>query len=168
MARKKNPKRKPIPNHIRVRMCRQKIKEKQQYFSRAVLDNSDDRSSLSDSFTSTQPSSLRWKLREWVVKKRVARTAVDALLAILVSFGINGLPKNHRTLLGTPVNIETNDVAGGELWYNGLQNCLTRIFSGLDKDISISLNFNIDGLPLFKSSKTSFWPILASIHGMCD
>lgn len=36
----------------------------------------------------------------------------------------------------------------------------------LNRNISISLNFNVDGLPIFKSSKQTFWPILATIHEM--
>lgn len=31
--------------------------------------------------------------------------------------------------------------------------------------MSIKLNFNADGLPIFKSSQRCFWPILGNIHG---
>lgn len=111
-------------------------------------------------------STLKIELQEWVNSQRISKRAVDSLLAILNSHGIKSLPKNHRTLLQTPVNIEINEISGGHLWYNGLETNLRLIFCSLDRDISISLNFNIDGLPLYNSSKISFWPILSSIHGM--
>lgn len=49
--------------------------------------------------------------------------------------------------------------------YNGIQNNLEKIFAYLKSDTIISLCFNIDGLPLFKSSKQAFWPILGKIFG---
>lgn len=108
---------------------------------------------------------LKEKLRRWTCENRIAKRAVDGLLLILNDVGIKSLPKNHRTLQQTPTNIEINDIAGGQLWYNGLAKCLRNIFSNLDRDITIELNFNIDGLPIFNSSKLNFYPILSSIHG---
>lgn len=104
-------------------------------------------------------------LRRWSCVNRISKRAVDGLLSILNSAGMKTLPKNHRTLQRTPTNIEINEVAGGKLWYNGLTKCLKNIFLTLDRDITIQLNFNIDGLPIFNSSKLCFYPILASIHG---
>lgn len=105
-------------------------------------------------------------LRRWSLENRISKRGLDSLLAILKLSGMRNLPKNHRTLQRTPTNVQINEVAGGCLWYNGLSKCLTKIFSAVDRDITLELNFNIDGLPIYKSSKLCFYPILASIHGM--
>lgn len=42
---------------------------------------------------------------------------------------------------------------------------LNMIFANLNRDLVIHINFNMDGLPLFNSSKYEFWPILANIFG---
>lgn len=121
----------------------------------------------SDSFSvePSSPPSLKTDLRDWANSYRVAKQALDGLLGILNSNGIKSVPKNHRTLLNTPVNLEIIDIAGGKLWYNGLEKSLKNIFSTINCEWTISLNVNVDGLPLYKSSKISFWPILVSIHG---
>lgn len=115
-----------------------------------------------------QPPSLRCNLRHWAIEYNVKRRAVSALLKILISFGISTLPRDSRTLLKTPRVVHVENRAGGQYWHNGLQSCLTKIFGKLSSNINIQLNFNIDGLPLFKSSPISFWPILFNIHDMPD
>lgn len=49
-------------------------------------------------------------------------------------------------------------------WHQGVENCLRKALEQLDRPLSISLNFNIDGLPIHKSSLKNFWPILCNIH----
>lgn len=79
---------------------------------------------------------------------------------------MNNLPKDFRALVRTPRNLEISTVGGGQQWYNGIKTNLQNIFPKLSEDMEISLKFNMDGLPLFKSSQRCFWPILASIHGI--
>lgn len=95
---------------------------------------------------SEQPT-LRIGLQKWASEYRIGKRAIDRLLGILNSSGVKSLPKNHRTLQKTPINVPISEIAGGQLWYNGLEKCLHDIFLKLDKNISIRLNFNIDGLP---------------------
>lgn len=78
--------------------------------------------------------------------------------------GLHELPKDCRTLMQTPRYLEISSVAGGQFWYNGIAKNLRLIFSRLNHDITIQLMFNMDGLPIFKSSQRCFWPILASIY----
>lgn len=87
------------------------------------------------------------------------------IYANLFLLGLHSLPNDYRSLLHTPRQIEISQVGGGQLWYNGIATNLQNIFSKLNEDITIGLNFNMDGLPLFKSSQRCFWPILASING---
>lgn len=108
---------------------------------------------------------LRDNLAKWVNENRIAKRAVNSLLSILNSAGFDSLPKDYRTLLKTPTDVQITNTGGGEYWYNGLKNNLETMFASLDRDIAIELKFNVDGLPLFHSSKMTFYPILASIHG---
>lgn len=112
------------------------------------------------------PPKLSDKLRSWSIDFNIKRTALTDLLKILRSFGMTSLPADSRSLLKTPRTIEIRTLAGGKYWSNGLQKSLIEVFSKLCYDLSIEINVNIDGLPLFKSSPTTFWPILANIHGM--
>lgn len=107
-------------------------------------------------------------LRSWALEYNIRRRGLSALLKILISFGFSSLPKDSRTLLKTPRTVPIESVAGGQYWYNGISNCLRNIFAKLNSNITIKLNFNIDGLPLFKSSPVELWPILANIHDMPD
>lgn len=98
-------------------------------------------------------------------KKNINKRAVTALLQILRSAGATSLPKDSRSPLETPRQVEIVDLAGGKYWHNGLEKCLIEIFSQLSVNLCIELNINMDGLPLFKSSPIVLWPILANIHG---
>lgn len=104
-------------------------------------------------------------LRSWAIEKNINKRAVTALLKILRSAGMYFLPQDSRTLLETPRKIEIIDLAGGKYWHNGLENCLTQVFSKLSSDLRVELNINVDGLPLFKNSPLVFWPILANVYG---
>lgn len=161
-----------ISGHDRVKMFRDRKKIRRQQNERLSLllqtVQIDTRQEEQYQFVSRQSNEvhpIEEKLRRWSCENRISKRAVDGLLSVLNSAGMKFLPKNHRTLLKTPTNIEINEVAGGKLWYNGLTKCLINVFSTLNQDITIKLNFNIDGLPIFNSSKMSFYPILASIHG---
>ena len=51
-------------------------------------------------------------------------------------------------------------------WHHGFEKCIHYIFRDNYESKSISININLDGLPVFKSSKIEFWPILFNIHQM--
>lgn len=155
----------------RSRMYRQrkKLKKQRQQVTLQELNETPLNSTISHeaSIGDVEPNALRTRLRLWAISHNISTLALDNLLRTLNACGINSVPKNHRTLLETPIDIKYTELAGGLFWYNGLKNCLEQIFSTLNRDIAISLNFNVDGLPIFNSSKATFWPILSSIHGMC-
>lgn len=114
------------------------------------------------------PPTISKVLRSWAIQSYIKQRALSALLKILVCFGLKTLPRDSRTLLKTPRFVEIEKRAHGDFWYNGMSNCLENIFAKLTTDMKIELNFNVDGIPLFKSSPITFWPILANIHGMPD
>lgn len=95
----------------------------------------------------------------------VQRRALSELLKILIGFGLHFLPKDSRTLLVTLRSVNIENRSEGQYWHNGLGNGLKSFFSRLSANMSIDININIDGLPLFKSSPVEFWPILSNIRG---
>ncbi len=109
------------------------------------------------------------KLSEWVTSFNISQTAVTALLHILWQAGLD-VPKDARTLLKTPDDTQLKLVPGENYYHFGVR---TGIEASLKKNIdnyqivnnlaSISLNINIDGLPLFRSSNVQLWPILGCI-----
>lgn len=111
---------------------------------------------------------FRDDLKSWAIQFQIKHAALNSLLTLLKShIADNVLPKDARTLVGTPRNTNTSaDISvGGEYWHYGLRKVLNDTLSSYDKLPSkLSLNVNIDGLPTFKSSTTSFWPILVNIH----
>lgn len=82
----------------------------------------------------------------------------------MISFGLNWLPADARTLLETPTKVQIVDLANGKVWYSGLEKNFREIFSKLSENMQLILNFNVDGLPLHNSSKDEFWPILGNFH----
>lgn len=109
-------------------------------------------------------SELKFELRSWVSKHHISQRAVDGLLKILHSSGLDGLPNSCKTLMQTPKKVLIRDVAGGKQWYSGIENGLRIALKNIKADLVIQLHFNIDGLPIFNSSTASFWPILARIQ----
>lgn len=102
-------------------------------------------------------------LRYWASTFSVSLVAVTALLGILRVFHPD-LPKDARTVLRTQGQINTIKMDGGEYHHFGLAKGLVSRLKSLilpAKLNDLKLQFNIDGLPLFKSSKLQFWPILA-------
>lgn len=104
------------------------------------------------------------RLRKWAVNEKVTHVATTKLLNILSDFHPN-LPLDSRTLLCTPVQVKSRKVGSGRYVHMGLQNALQR-FLRQNKwftDSNIKVSFNIDGLPLYKSSNLQLWPILGLI-----
>lgn len=104
------------------------------------------------------------KLRSWAIRHNVTKRTVNALLKILREIGLKWLPRDSRSLCRTPRKVVLVPMCGGKYWHHGLAINLQRIFAKLDENITVKLNFNVDGIPLFKSSGMEFWPIMANIH----
>lgn len=107
-------------------------------------------------------------LRKWAINYSICQNALKPLLQNLNNFYNAQLPKDPRTLMCTPTkpSLQIIPLSGGLYWHQGLEYCLRSCFATLDKPISIAINFNVDGLPLYNSSRDQFWPILFNIHKM--
>lgn len=131
----------------------------------ADLFGSDDDSDI-ESESINESSFILNSLRQWVAEFNITLRALRALLTILrIAFDSVDLPKDPRTVMRTPRTVsivKLNNEA--TFWYQGLEVCLRQRFDKLSKDKTITVNVNIDGLPLFNSATKCFWPILVNVH----
>ncbi|XP_051560003.1 uncharacterized protein LOC127444588 [Myxocyprinus asiaticus] len=106
--------------------------------------------------------SLATDLATWVSQFQVKSNAVD-------QHGHTDLPSSARTLLKTPRHVATIQKYGMEYLHYPLHqkllDCLEKYpVEELQDHDTVNLSFNIDGLPLFKSSGKVMWPVLCAIH----
>lgn len=122
-----------------------------------------DDSTLSEEPTGFISSSQRLieNLRRWSLNFNISANSLTALLLILIEFGLTFLPRDSRTLKSTPRSIQTREVDPGSYWHFGIKRYLEILKKFRIKcSTTLTLNTSIDGLPICKSSKGSFWPIL--------
>ncbi|XP_061902017.1 uncharacterized protein LOC133649199 [Entelurus aequoreus] len=109
------------------------------------------------------PTSLSDDIANWAVSFGISMVALTALLSLLHLTHPN-LPKDGRTLLKTKVQYSIQEKAGGNYHHFGilssLNATLSRYAKTLAEGMTLGLQINIDGLPLFKSSTVQLWPIL--------
>lgn len=106
------------------------------------------------------------QLRYWAVNHRITARAINDLLRILILAGFSSLPKDSRTFMRTPRSLEIIACSNGKMWYNGLKKNIETLFFNVNRHMTLTLDFNFDGLPVFKSSNLQFWPLLAAIQGL--
>ncbi|XP_065095780.1 uncharacterized protein LOC135717569 [Ochlerotatus camptorhynchus] len=108
-------------------------------------------------------------IRYWALKTNQSHESINLIMEI-IRRKTNGkrLPRSARTLLKTSrqASSEIVEIAGGQYWYQSIKQCLSDFFRFTEQSLNISININIDGIPLFKSSKIQFWPILFNISEM--
>lgn len=152
----------------------------QQMYDDAPLDNintaelglnfvADITSSNDESDDCDEDTALIDTLREWVNTHEIKASAVDDLLKRLKKTVNPNIPCSSRTLLKTPRSVDLQRISDMDYFHFGLElmilNTLKKYrqteIQALNSKLILSLN--IDGLPLFKSSKTSAWPVLGLI-----
>lgn len=105
------------------------------------------------------------ELRSFALKHKLTHTAINDLLKIMREKNIKNLPLDARTLLSSNTDkVETISVPPGEYWHYGAKRALKAILQNkilLPKCLYLSIG--IDGVPISKSSKSQFWPILGRI-----
>lgn len=102
----------------------------------------------------------------WAIKNNITHKALSELLTwFSTKPDITALPIDARTLLGTPRNVQVQRQGNGEFFYGGMKEKFTLLCSQHKHIKELMLDFNIDGLPLHKSTKLSFWPILCLVNG---
>lgn len=110
-------------------------------------------------------------LRSWVLRNNISGNATDDLLRTLRQVHVDGFPLDSRTLLNVPQTVAISSTGTGNYWHNGLKTSLMNILMQRKEDEIpniVSFMFNIDGLPISKSSKNNFWPILCKLVELKD
>lgn len=125
----------------------------------------------SDHVENSEP--LSSKLAKWAVENNISLSALRELLTILredPSYCTNNIPADPRTLLKTPNKAYGTKMGSGLFHYFGIAETLNSLCIALNINVTSSTEFslavNIDGLPLSKSSASSFWPILCSVKSI--
>jgi len=119
-------------------------------------------------FNPKKEVTLREFLQVWSIKNNICHVALTKLLKGLRTNGHQNLPCDARTLLQSPTATSMINSHSGNFYYHGLQTALkdhlrhTRSFDKYLED-PIKIKLSIDGLPLVKSSKSQFWPLLEQI-----
>ncbi|KAL1007160.1 hypothetical protein UPYG_G00082840, partial [Umbra pygmaea] len=126
-------------------------------------------STSEETSVSDQDESLLNFLRRWAVQHNTPLIALDSLLSGLRCHGHPDLPKSGRTLMKTPRLVEVEAKSGMQYVHFKLQEEIIRHLDCYPDHVSeqaerVEISLNIDGLPLFKSSKATLWPILCAIH----
>ncbi|CAN7988820.1 unnamed protein product [Ixodes hexagonus] len=121
------------------------------------------------------PAGFQDSLREWAIEYGIKKRPLTALLKLLRRRTGTGsdLPKDGRTLLQTPrrphERFPIRTVEPGKYSHFGLAAGLQHALCHVEKlPTVLPLTFNIDGLPLSKSSKMQLWPIQCLVGGMDD
>lgn len=133
----------------------------------AASDSSDEADVISDDSNATNENdseSLQNQLAEWAIKNSIRQHALRSLVSILNPFVKETLPKDPRTMLNTPKTIAMIPMGRGKYWHFGLEQCLRSYFDNLSESMECILSFNIDGLPIGKSTNVAFWPILCMVN----
>ncbi len=122
----------------------------------------------SESEEDTTPM-LKEELSEWASMFHVKHNAIDALLTILKRHGHADLSQTARTLFDRSNKYEVNTRDGVDIIKLTVSEQLSKHLSKYPTALtdhlqSLDLSLNIDGLPLFKSSNLSLWPVLCSIN----
>jgi hypothetical protein len=122
----------------------------------------------SESESEDQDCLLPEYLASWANEFKIKHNALDGLLKLLKSSGHSSLPSSSRTLLKTRRDVVVNHKSNMEYIYFGMYEALEKNFmkypierrENLDR---LEISLNIDGVPLFKSTTTTLWPILCGI-----
>ncbi|XP_039307974.1 uncharacterized protein LOC120358295 [Solenopsis invicta] len=104
-------------------------------------------------------------LCHWFINDRISHKSVRNLLVILRKRTGLPFPKDPRTLLNTPRNVEYIP-AEMKYYHFGFKKALTKMLREHVHQVGptniLKVFINIDGLPITKSGNASLWPILCS------
>lgn len=111
---------------------------------------------------------IRKELQKWGITHQVPQNAVSDLLKILKTHQcFSYLPSDSRTLFRTPKSTPVREVLPGNYCHMGIEEGIKSILNSQAHDLVpdlVKVHFNIDGIPIHKSTNTAFWPILGSIR----
>ncbi|XP_065084050.1 uncharacterized protein LOC135706363 [Ochlerotatus camptorhynchus] len=131
-----------------------------------TLDYSTEEASNSQEDDTNNTLSLASFIQNWSLEYKIPHAALKPLLNRLYIVD-RTLPTDPRRLLGTHhKEPDLVKIEGGQYGHQGLDACLRRVFWDLNQSRCISINLNIDGLPLYKNGTDQVWPILMNIFDL--
>ena len=128
----------------------------------APFENSTTSSSSEEEFEENhfEETTLKDKLKAWAIDFNVSMLALNNLLTLLSNWH-DELPRCSATLFKTEnLNVQPKIMQNGKFGYLGLRKMLRIPDNSSSLNDIFPLSVNIDGLPIFKSSTSSFWTIL--------
>lgn len=103
-------------------------------------------------------------LQSWYRDFNISHQALSALLKFLNRNGFSELPNDSRSLLQTPKQRDVVSMPPGNYIHIGLNKAITFYLKCSEFTPSeLTIDINIDGVPISKSSNSSFWLILAKL-----
>lgn len=114
----------------------------------------------------TSMEDVKCFLKQWTFDHNITRMALTALLKFLKVNGFDYLPQDSRTFLKTPKSREVMEILPGRYSHIGVKVSVDHFLeSQLANPIpsELFMDFNIDGVPISRSSQSSFWLILMKI-----
>lgn len=126
-----------------------------------IFDNEDDLAVCVDNFVPPKLALVQ-KLKQWYTETGPSRDCFQKLLKILHDEGLD-VPLSAETVLGKREQIIVKNVFPGVYCHIGVETQLTKLAEVLKKYDEIIVDMNIDGIPLFQSSRMQLWPILLKI-----
>lgn len=99
-------------------------------------------------------------VRTWAVKYNIKANALNELLHFFKNLMGYCVPVDSRTLLNTPSTRVVLDCAPGKYVHIGFD-CAFETLLQNNMSTEITLDINIDGVPITRSNQSCFWPILA-------
>lgn len=119
-----------------------------------------------DDLAANEPT-FEQSLASFYVQYNLPREAGNKLLNIMRQQGYR-LPADIRTLIKTPRVCIVENKCGGDYAYYGIETGVIKILAQnpdyCANNDKISLQINIDGLPIFKSTTDQMWPILCAFE----
>lgn len=106
----------------------------------------------------------------WVSKYNISGIAADEFLNYLRENHFPFLPKSIKTLRQKAYTMDApiRDMGEGQFLYFGIKNIIIKFLDIANVDIQLiqhfKIGFGIDGIPISKSSKSNFWPILTRLN----
>lgn len=112
-----------------------------------------------------ETGTLAGDLAQWATASNQTLSSVNGLLSVLRRHG-HRLPKDAWTLLQTPKDVQCQLKYNGQYAYYGLESGILSNFLTFynEKKGDVELTFNVDDVPVFKSTKKHF---LTHLSHMC-
>lgn len=140
----------------------------------SILREGDDQRYTSDSDSDSETPEIidiGSKYVSWITKYNISAVAADEFLNYLRENHFHFLPKTIKTLRNKAYICEApiRTMGDGRFFYFGIKTMLNMFLDIADVNVQLvqnfTIGFGIDGVPVSKSSKSGFWPILARIQG---